>query len=258
MGNEMKTAKISNKLRPVAVSNLIRLGQDNDGGYLVDSDSVKNSDILLSFGIADDWSFEERFTHLNNVPLHAFDGTIDLSRHMKRLFKSIIMINKPYLFGRRLKKLQSFRSFFRGHRKYHKVMVGAATDRSTSLEQLIETYVKGKYEHIFIKSDIEGSEYRLLDDMVKYANLIEGMVIEFHDVDLNIARIIDFIQRTPLVICHCHANNSAGVAANGLPFLLEISFARPKETQSGYAQIPNILDQPNNPRQEDINMYFAE
>ena len=34
---------------------------------------------------------------------------------------------------------------------------------------------------IFLKIDIEGWEYRLLKDLITYSEVIEGLVIEFHD-----------------------------------------------------------------------------
>ena len=38
-------------------NSLIRLGKKNDGGYLVSKNDIDKSDLLLSLGIYDDWSF---------------------------------------------------------------------------------------------------------------------------------------------------------------------------------------------------------
>ena len=46
-------------LKPKHTYDLIRLGQDNDGGYIVEKQSTKKSKNLVSFGLADDWSFEK-------------------------------------------------------------------------------------------------------------------------------------------------------------------------------------------------------
>ena len=40
---------------------LIRVGKDNDGGYLISKNDLSKSDFLLSLGICDDWSFEKNF-----------------------------------------------------------------------------------------------------------------------------------------------------------------------------------------------------
>ena len=44
--------------------NLLRLGNKNDGGYVVEKNSINNSETLLSFGLSDDWSFESDFSKL--------------------------------------------------------------------------------------------------------------------------------------------------------------------------------------------------
>ena len=46
-------------LKPKKEYNLIRLGKNNGGGYLVSENSIKNSNKLISMGIKDDWTFEK-------------------------------------------------------------------------------------------------------------------------------------------------------------------------------------------------------
>ena len=55
---------IPKRLIPKYRYDLIRLGKDNDGGYLVDKNSIYRSDFLLSFGISNDCSFEDDFITL--------------------------------------------------------------------------------------------------------------------------------------------------------------------------------------------------
>lgn len=47
--------------KPKNLYKLIRLGRPNDGGYLVELNSILNTKTLISFGISSDWSFEEDF-----------------------------------------------------------------------------------------------------------------------------------------------------------------------------------------------------
>ena len=49
------------ELKPKGLFNLIRLGKDNDGGYLICKHSLEEASCLISFGIDDDYSFEEDF-----------------------------------------------------------------------------------------------------------------------------------------------------------------------------------------------------
>ena len=47
-----------NFLKPIRTSNLIRLGRNLDGGYVVDFEIVKKCNTLITFGLGSDWSFE--------------------------------------------------------------------------------------------------------------------------------------------------------------------------------------------------------
>ena len=44
--------------KPEKEYDLTRLGQDNDGGYLVEKKSIENSKSLITLGLGYDWSFE--------------------------------------------------------------------------------------------------------------------------------------------------------------------------------------------------------
>jgi len=50
--------KLPSFFKLYSVEDLIRLGKDNDGGYLVTRSSILKATVLVSLGINDDWSFE--------------------------------------------------------------------------------------------------------------------------------------------------------------------------------------------------------
>ena len=47
-----------NFLKPIRTPNLVRLGRTHDGAYVVDSEIIKQCNILITFGLGFDWSFE--------------------------------------------------------------------------------------------------------------------------------------------------------------------------------------------------------
>jgi len=49
------------EFKPDGLYDLVRLGKNNDGGYLVCKNSIDVSNCLISFGINDDFYFEEDF-----------------------------------------------------------------------------------------------------------------------------------------------------------------------------------------------------
>lgn len=53
----------------------MRLGRDNDGGYVI-ANLPGGYDLLLAGGVADDVSFEQAFVSQYAVPCYAFDGTV--------------------------------------------------------------------------------------------------------------------------------------------------------------------------------------
>ena len=49
------------KLLPIEIDDLVRIGRDNDGGYVLPQRIFNFCDGLLSYGINKDWSFERIF-----------------------------------------------------------------------------------------------------------------------------------------------------------------------------------------------------
>ena len=109
-------------------------------------------------------------------------------------------------------------------------------------------------QNIFLKIDIEGSEYRFLDDIIANEERITGMVLELHDCDIHLKKIQNFIKKLSLKLVHVHANNYAPIrASDGLPLALELSFSRYCETFCK-PYLPHKLDMPNSKRSAEIQL----
>ncbi len=48
---------------------------------------------------------------------------------------------------------------------------------------------------------------RILEDIINYVKIIEGIVIEFHDVDLYLDKIVNFVKMVKMTLVHIHPNN---------------------------------------------------
>ena len=111
---------------------------------------------------------------------------------------------------------------------------------------------------LFLKIDIEGSEYRILDDLINNENRITGLVIEFHDCDLHIDRIQSFVERFKLPLVHIHANNFAPTTEDtGLPLVLEITFSKNAKLGADCI-LPHKFDTPNNGDDPEIALKFSD
>ena len=78
----------------------------------------------------------------------------------------------------------------------------------------------------FLKVDIEGAEYRILDDILEYQNIFTGIVLEFHDVDFHKQKIKSFIDSLKLDLTHIHANNSSIIDMQNDPTCIELTFEK--------------------------------
>jgi hypothetical protein len=98
-------------------------------------------------------------------------------------------------------------------------------------------------DHLFLKMDIEGGEYRVLSQILKHQSRFVGFAAEFHNCDIHIKEIERFVSELRMTVVHVHANNFRPVrCGRTVPEALEITFSR--QTASGPATLPSTLDMP--------------
>lgn len=242
----MKTINLPKWFQPAGKFDLVRLGRDRDGGYLIDSRDIADADALISLGINDDWSFEEDFSEHRKVPIHAFDGTIDRGILATRLIKALASGKD---FKHKFKAWREYDKFFADRRRHHKKMVGLHdTAGFVTLRDIFDTYMPDG--RVFLKVDVEGWEYRLLDDILAEGNRICGLAIEFHDVDLHYPLIKECVENFPLSIAHVHHNSYAPISDSGIPLVLEVTFSSHAPIAADEITLPHALDRPSAPNHE--------
>ena len=235
---------------------LIRIGRDNDGGYLISKKDIKYSDILISLGINSDWSYEEDFLKYKKVPILAFDGTINSKKFFKDIVKTIFRFDNPKLFINAVKTYISYLRFFRNSIRHFQINVSSQTKEISKYITLEEVFAFTDKNNVFLKIDIEGFEYRILDSILENQNRLSGLAIEFHDFDLHLDKIESFIKQLSLHLVHIHANNWGIILEkNQLPEGLEMTFSSNAE-QEEKSILPHPLDMPNNPSKEEIILSF--
>jgi hypothetical protein len=137
------------------------------GGYVVDFRSVENSDVLIGLGINDDWSFEKEFYSLQHVPIVAFDGTVSKSILTRRFLKALTQVHKPRKALSRFWQIHEYTRFFSDDRRHEEKLVWLSNEPGyISLSAVIEQAKQEKRSKIFFKIDVEGWEYRLLDQLI--------------------------------------------------------------------------------------------
>ena len=271
---------LPNFLNPYKVKNLIRLGSNNDGGYIVNATDVINTKNLISLGISFNYSFEEDFIKLNNkTNVRTYDGSVGFKYYRKKCKNRIkLFFLKPniksfmnVIYGLNLLLKFSIIFKFNLSKKIFHTEKFVTSDTSSFKDfekghgyepKFIEfkDIVSENLKSTFLSIDIEGSEYELLDNICSFSQNLTGLNIEFHNVQDNLEKIESFIKKIELLLIHTHINNF-GQIVNGIPSVIELSFSGQTEPDSFSNQklvgkLPIKLDQPNNEDGIDYEVTF--
>lgn len=250
---------------PVACETLTRVGNANDGGYVVPLNAVVAARALLSFGLSHDWTFERDFKRHNpDAIIHCYDHTVSLWTAFQY---SIGQLLRFVLLARAGSFRKSFiwidyMAFFRAEKIHFKQKIWR--DRQGNSATIDDAFFRLPTEcPVFVKMDIEGSEYRVLDDLLRHSKDIVAMAIEFHDVDTVPGQLNSFVEKIKrdFYIVHFHGNNMGGVTTFNFPKAPEITFLNKNFFKSD--PLPSCLkypvsglDGPNNPRLPDFTFEF--
>ena len=266
----MKKIILPKFLLPKFKTELTRLGRMYDGGYVIPKLSLKETDTLFSFGLADDWSFEKEFKKKTGARVFCFDHSVTSIFWFKKFIKDLINF-----FLLRYKTKEHFKNFFSFF--YYKIFfnnpetfhvksyfgpIGQSIPdinnaKIIDLKTILKSWTSKSF---FMKVDIEGNEYRVLDQIIKYQAQLSGLVIEFHNCDLMYEKIKSFIEELELSLVHIHVNNFGIITKDGFPAVLELTFS-PNKYNSKRREDENnfpmeFLDQPNNKDEKDFDISF--
>lgn len=254
---------------------LMRVGPNGDCGYVIPKSAALSTRSLYSIGISTNWDFEIEMTRLNpRLNISAFDRTSGWQvfgfiavRDLLRGDPSVVD-GQPWserLTSFRRYLLLSFRFFifFRGRRRFGRKWVRGEKRRSDEVS--FHETVGGTFNGApsLLKIDIEGGEYDFIDDLIHQVGMnhqkISCLIMELHDTSTRRAEFERLVKGVShwLPIVHLHANNCAGVAADGLPEVIEITFAEAtQQSENREFPLPH-LDYPNDPEIPDIFFSFA-
>jgi hypothetical protein len=250
---------------PVACESLTRIGSANDGGYIVPLSAVKAADALVSFGLSHDWTFERDFKRHNfNAIVHCYDHTVSLRTAFEYSMGQLLRFLLKFRPSALLKTFTwiDYIVFFRADKIHFRQRIWR--DKQNNSATIEDVFRRLPTEcQVFVKMDIEGGEYRVLDDLLRHSKNIVSIAIEFHDVDIlpNLFNSLVKKIKRDFYIVHIHGNNMGGMAPFNFPIAPEITFlnkrffnSTPSPSRLKYP-VPG-LDRPNNPRLPDFAFEF--
>jgi hypothetical protein len=252
-------------LRPVACNSLVRIGSANDGGYVVPLDAVKAAHALVSFGLSHDWTFERDFKkHNPDAIIHCYDHTVSFRTafvySIGQLPRFVLRLRPGAL--RKTLTWIDYKRFFRSEGTHFKQRIWRDNqDNSATIDDVFNRLPAEC--PVFVKMDIEGSEYQVIDDLLRHSGNIVAMAIEFHDIDTASGLFNSFVEKIKhdFHIVHLHANNMGGIAPFKFPIAPEVTFlnksffnSAPPPSRLKYP-VPG-LDRPNNPKLPEFTFEF--
>lgn len=228
----MKLSKNFNYLRPIKVNNLIRVGNKNDGGYIVPSKPFHEIDGIVSFGLGDNFSFEQKAIVLNNnLKIIVYDHTVNIFYFLKKFLKSIkrIFYFKSDLFNisDKLITLVNYVLFFLIYRKakhiQNKIVKKIYFSNESNLKSVFCNLKENKF---LLKIDIDGDEYKIIRDIKEFSKKIHILIVEFHNLDKKrkIFKESIFFLKNFFNIIHVHGNNYRSLCEDKFPEVVEFTF----------------------------------
>ena len=205
---------------------LIRVGPNSDGGYLVPN-ILKEIEFCYSPGVGDSSFFEDQLLKEYNIKSFLADGTL------------LNEINTDHLFIKKNIDLHN-------------------SAETITMETWVNEYTKNN-KNLMLQMDIEGAELEILNNLNSdFLNRFKILIIEFHDLMLvknKIAYDLFFKLFKKLnqthTICHIHPNNMAGeflLSGYRFPKLAEITFIKNdliKKKEKIKKQLPHPMDYKN-------------
>jgi len=262
---------IYNFLRPKQTKNLVRFGINKDGGYVVEIDIISKTNHLVSFGMGDEFSFEIDFLkHNNKNTLQIYDHTVNHKNYILNILK---IFRRFATFRKNFKQLRFaisrylvFIKFINNTKvNFFPLKITRKINNKKEADlNMVFSKINESINNVCLKIDIEGDEYFILDDVIKYSQNVNILIIEFHETDSKKEMFLNSMVKLLKIfdVIHIHGNNHDGVQSDGFPNVVEISLINKKNNlnytnHSSSFPIRN-LDFPNDPGSPDIEINFAK
>ena len=242
---------------PKKVRDLIRIGNEFDGGDVFSKKVLTKCRNCLTFGLGDNFTFEIHLKKINpKIKIEVLDHTVTYKFWVKHFF---VWLWKSIRFRKYLKFLTFINYlyfFYIRKNKHRKIKAGS---NGNSLPNILAK-IKIDPKKTLLKIDIDGDEYKIIDKIRNYDFL--GLIIEFEHFNKNVKKVEKFIRNNKnLELIHIHGNNFSPTT-NDIPNSLELSFVNKKLikiVKPNKRKYPiKKLDFPNDIMKKDVELFFKK
>jgi len=249
--------------QPFNYDNLVRRGSTNDGGYLLPSDI--SAQFLISLGLGDDWKFElDLIKHKQVSKFIVFDHSVTLLSLIKKLTR-IRRKLKPFVYRAAVlfRYLRDFILFKNLHVKKKITKYGSIENfGEISLKEIFKEFVVDPKSTIILKIDIEGSEYKIIEQILDSSSQTLVLIIEFHEILIQNDKFKTSLEllKSKFSLIHTHVNNYGEIDEFSIPDVCEFTFInRNIHRENGkVSRLPRVgLDSPSTPGRPDREIVFA-
>lgn len=249
-------------IRPFVYSDLIRVGNQADGGYVIPESVLGDANFLVSFGIGYNHTFEfDIQNRVPNVRIEGFDHTVGSLYFFLKSGNGVLklFLNRGNFTDLKKRSLRFFNFFnfwtINSKNKHHKTRI-----TPNNIGKILNTF---KQDKIILKIDIEGAEWDSLPIVAKNLGNVNCLIVEFHDISSNISnfkKLLSDLQEN-FNIGHSHVNNFSSLNYDILPDFIEMTFVNKKysHTNKKVTRLPNLtLDVKTMPNKTDFEVVFLD
>lgn len=252
---------------PYKVDGLKRIGNTNDGGYVIHYPSLASVDCLINYGVGYNMEFEKEFNKITNKPVYAFDPTMKKMKFFVEKIRNGEYVNTLKQFVKLLLWLPEEKNLKKHNINF--IEEGLAANNTEAFKTF--EYHLNKYnlqdKKVFLKIDIEGAEYEVMGKNSFYDHLdnVVQLTMELHYVGKNIERISEIISKLAKThsLVHIHGNNNGPTFTfeeKQIPEVIEVAFLHnsffPNKDLSELDYPVEGLDYPCNRHRKDIKLDF--
>lgn len=218
-----KLNKQAEFLWPDISTDLIRIGPNEDGGYVMPKAAYKKIQHVISFGVNVDWRFERQLNMELNVRVELFEAKSVLRLTLRYWIGGLLKLllgkfTLTHLADRTYRVIDYFRFFSRSNVKLFKRWI----DRDSAIN-IFNTCP----HNTLLKCDIEGGEYEIFDLILKNNNKFSIIAMEIHQIGNNLSKLESFLNELKMnfYLIHMHINNTSVINESSIPDVVELTIA---------------------------------